>query len=1039
MTMKKSVLTYVTVLLTIHTSTAQFSKVFSDTYSNLNSWNSNNSLEWEIVENSNVAGGAIGSETLKLAATEDNSVNYLSIQNTDDWGTEQTWSFWLGRDNYAATISNASYVWLYADRADFTDEFIKGYRIRLGGNTVDGDDIILESVDGASTEVLIDKNNVIPSNFNNYGLTVFITRTSLGEWTIYTSESPTENGGGVNANANPLSTTIVNRNENGSSVIDLSFTDFRGGYFGFMAAQSSASNPEAKKAAEFDQFNFIPSVTRAVYTWTGRENSNYSDAKNWEPNRVVKRITDQVLFTSNATVTGITNDMISCIKFTGSVSVIFSAASDAEISITSGVAVGFYIEDGSTLNLTGSYPIKISLQENVTGKIDGTLYLSKETPGANVPHQISTMEHEGLLVYGSVIQECNGNVFGSGSKGEEKGVAFKNGAEFIFKSGANPFGESSDEKVVFEKGSWYRHQSSISFAFSGRNYSNFELNLPSPSAKVTITLPNNNPMTVDDFLINQGGLVVAHSSGSFSVNIQGNLTVSSNGRLEINKLSEGTSIFNLIGAEVPEQEINVIGEVEIGPSGILKIIGNYVLRNDLTIKGLGTFSLYSGRLNLNTFRLSFTDAFTIQKVFGEISSSIEDNPELAYVYGDGATTGVVTTGVELQSIASSLTVDNAEGLILFKSLTLRNTLILDLGKLYSSESIFITLEESAVVEKASNLSFVAGPIAKKLNSTSDFSFPVGQDNELREIVIIPSSADPATFKASYNNTPPPLHNVEGAMQDPLKSISEVEYWELERTNGNTSAKVKLFWNSKSGITVNDPESFDLRVARFEENIWVDKGASSYSMVTQNEGHLVSEFLTDNENLITFGSDSENTSFPVTFISFAGNQIGNKVLLSWVTTAEIDNKGFEIEKSTDGEEFVGIGFVAASESDELRKKYSYEDNEAFASSSYRLKQIDYNGSYKYSRVIYVSVEENNVLPFFKPNPFQGRVELEMVEDHQQLQGELRSVKGDLLGDFKGNVREINESLNIRLNSLTQGVYYFIISTLNSRRTIKLLKE
>lgn len=94
------------------------------------------------------------------------------------------------------------------------------------------------------------------------------------------------------------------------------------------------------------------------------------------------------------------------------------------------------------------------------------------------------------------------------------------------------------------------------------------------------------------------------------------------------------------------------------------------------------------------------------------------------------------------------------------------------------------------------------------------------------------------------------------------------------------------------------------------------------------------------------------------LDFAGQPGFNKVTIKWTTQNEINLKGFEIERSFDqkNESFKKIDFVKPSEENKDKKEYTYEDTSVFKSSVrtfyYRLKVVDNNGTYTFSKVISV---------------------------------------------------------------------------------------
>lgn len=111
--------------------------------------------------------------------------------------------------------------------------------------------------------------------------------------------------------------------------------------------------------------------------------------------------------------------------------------------------------------------------------------------------------------------------------------------------------------------------------------------------------------------------------------------------------------------------------------------------------------------------------------------------------------------------------------------------------------------------------------------------------------------------------------------------------------------------------------------------------------------------------------------PVELESFTANLVDEKVVLQWTTATELNNMGFEIERSLDHSNFEKIGFVPGYGTTTERKSYSYTiESVPSQTQFYRLKQIDFDGTFTHTS----SVEVEGVMPVeFSlnqnfPNPF-----------------------------------------------------------------------
>ncbi len=114
-----------------------------------------------------------------------------------------------------------------------------------------------------------------------------------------------------------------------------------------------------------------------------------------------------------------------------------------------------------------------------------------------------------------------------------------------------------------------------------------------------------------------------------------------------------------------------------------------------------------------------------------------------------------------------------------------------------------------------------------------------------------------------------------------------------------------------------------------------------------------------------------TTIPVELVLFNAENIRDGVLLEWETATELNNLGFEIQRSTEGIEFFTVGFVSGHGTTTEQKNYSYADRDLDNGKYfYRLKQVDYDGSFEYSDVVEIDWRAFNsyILEQNFPNPF-----------------------------------------------------------------------
>ncbi|MEZ5042652.1 MAG: T9SS type A sorting domain-containing protein [Saprospiraceae bacterium] len=111
--------------------------------------------------------------------------------------------------------------------------------------------------------------------------------------------------------------------------------------------------------------------------------------------------------------------------------------------------------------------------------------------------------------------------------------------------------------------------------------------------------------------------------------------------------------------------------------------------------------------------------------------------------------------------------------------------------------------------------------------------------------------------------------------------------------------------------------------------------------------------------------------PVEFISFTGKAEKGNAMLHWATATESNNKQFEVEHSLDGKQFKTIEIIPGGGTSFERLDYAFEHKAVSSGLNYyRLRQVDYDGTYAYSDVISIQFSRRKVDVNVFPNPNKG---------------------------------------------------------------------
>jgi hypothetical protein len=132
----------------------------------------------------------------------------------------------------------------------------------------------------------------------------------------------------------------------------------------------------------------------------------------------------------------------------------------------------------------------------------------------------------------------------------------------------------------------------------------------------------------------------------------------------------------------------------------------------------------------------------------------------------------------------------------------------------------------------------------------------------------------------------------------------------------------------------------------------------------------------------YGFSGAPAGLPVKLIDFTATAIENSYIrLDWSTALEINNAGFEVERSTDGATFTKIGWMKGNDNSTSTIAYSFDDKTAQPNIRYyyRLKQIDNgNVAFEYSKIVTAQIisEGKTSIGDFIPNPTKDRSKIDL---------------------------------------------------------------
>ncbi len=181
------------------------------------------------------------------------------------------------------------------------------------------------------------------------------------------------------------------------------------------------------------------------------------------------------------------------------------------------------------------------------------------------------------------------------------------------------------------------------------------------------------------------------------------------------------------------------------------------------------------------------------------------------------------------------------------------------------------------------------------------------------------------------------------------------------------------------------------------------------------------------------------SIPVELVSFNARTSGGQNIIEWQTSTERNNRGFEVERSFNGKNFTVRGFVEGKGTTTQLHYYTFSDEGVNGKVFYRLKQVDFNGEYKYSNVIEVNSTSSIDYQLAQnyPNPFNPAT---LISYTLPYDGFVTLKVYDVLGrEVKTLINGFQQAgihtINFDASGLNSGVYFYKMEAGNNFSSIK----
>jgi hypothetical protein len=382
-----------------------------------------------------------------------------------------------------------------------------------------------------------------------------------------------------------------------------------------------------------------------------------------------------------------------------------------------------------------------------------------------------------------------------------------------------------------------------------------------------------------------------------------------------------------------------LGTVKVDSSGTLNP-GSY------TVSGSGTFNLRKD----GTLKIGSADGISSSGSTGNIQTAVRNFSSSANYEYNGTTAQL--TGNGLPATVGGLTINLSNNLTLSNNIEVTENLSVISGLIILNSYNLTLSATSAISGTPSNTNMVVatgtGQMRKRFTSAGSFTFPVGDTTGTAEYSPVSLNFTSGTFSSAYAGV-----NVVNAKHPHNSSVSNFinRYWTVN-SSGISDFLCDVICNFTDA---------DIQTGADESKIFMGKYSNDKWTLLNPADAALNELSGTVSGFSDF-TGGESDAVPVELVSFNAAVENNSVELSWITATEMNNYGFEVERSTDNGTFIKIGFMSGTGNSNSAKHYSFSDDDITNGNYYyRLKQIDNNGSFTYSNIVNVTVD-------FTPNSF-----------------------------------------------------------------------
>ena len=432
-----------------------------------------------------------------------------------------------------------------------------------------------------------------------------------------------------------------------------------------------------------------------------------------------------------------------------------------------------------------------------------------------------------------------------------------------------------------------------------------------------------------------------------------------------------TVIFDGTGAQAINHLIapGAFYNLTVQSSGTQTPNGNIDVNNDLTIGGTATLEMSTNTANLflggnwnntgGTFNEgSQTVAFDNTGAGQAISTSAASETFYDIDISNSGQTVTLNDAVNISNTLEFTTSGYID--INANDLTITNWDDGDIVGLGTNLDRFVIVDQTGFLK------------ATGVGAAETVNFPIGVSTGAANYAradILNSDGANTSFDINLCN----YINQEGTCSGGNQLTTDVVDYTWNIVSSSTNATVSLYWDTSMELAGFDRTDMVLSHHGHVGSWWTPLGTTGSA---SNLTGTVYSFSRATTSFSPFGAGESGSPLPIELVRFDAKSVdNNSVQLEWQTALEINNEQFIIERSDDAFVFYEIGAMDGRGNSQIRNDYEFIDYFPLSGINYyRLKQIDFDGTFTYSDIVSVSMKNNDELLILSvfPNPTNGKI-------------------------------------------------------------------